>query len=224
MRINNPFLLAGILVFAFISCQKEVSTELPNNNPGNTTGNGNGNNSGNNGGSSHGSELGNWKFISLHATVLETAGYKMGADAVKAVTTTDYVTDDNAGTIKFDGSNMAATGLTYSVNGVSTTNMYTNNVLLNTFQMPLTGALPASDATVPYKKIGTDSIYLQNSALTAVGSSGTIQTTSAGYKLRFYSDTMTMTSVYDDAQTIDASGVSTKISTHLVSVVTLKKM
>jgi len=221
MRIRNPYLLAGIFAFVFISCQKEASVELPNNSPGNSGGNGG---NGGSGGSSSGSEIGTWKLISLHVSSTQSVESKAGSDAINAVTVSDYTTENNTGTLKFDGSNCITTGLGYTVNTTSTTTMYLNGAPGNTFPFPFSVAVPPTDGTSPYKKIGTDSLYFQTGLLSTVNSGGTVQNTAAGYKLRYYgTDSMTMTSVYDDVQLIISGGTSAKSSFHAVIVGSLKK-
>jgi hypothetical protein len=207
-------------MFIFISCQKEASVELPNNSPGNSGGN----NSNGSGGSSNGSEIGTWKFISMHSTTSQAVETKIGSETVKDVTTSDYITENNTGTLKFDGSNCTMTGIGYSVNTTVTATEYTNGVAGTSFQSPMSVVLSPTDGTAPYKKIGTDSLYFATGAMSTVGTSGTVQSLPAGYKLRYYgSDSMTMSTVYDDVQLTVVSGISAKITSHAVVVSSLKK-
>ena len=221
MRIKTPYLLAGILVFIFISCQKEASVELPNNSPGNNSGNGG---NGGNGGSGSGSEIGTWKFMFMHLTSSQAVEYKVGGDALKSVSTSDYITESNTGTVKFDGSTCTTSGIGYSVNTNSTTISYINGAPQDTIQLPFAVTVPPTDGTSQYKKIGTDSLYFQTGAIGTVGSGGTTQSTAAGYKLRYYgSDSMTMTYIYGDVELTVVSGLSTKTTTNATAVISLKK-
>jgi hypothetical protein len=221
MRIKTPYLLAGILAFAFISCQKEESVELPNNSPGNNSGNGS--NSGS-GGSSSGSEIGTWNFVGMHTTSSQAVEYKIGSDAIKEVSTSDYITENNTGTLKFDGTNCTITGIGYSLNTNATYTEYTNGAIDTTFQYPMTVTVPATNGSAQYKKIGSDSLYFQSGAISTVGSGGTVQSTASGYKLRYFgADSMTMTYAYDDVELTVVTGISTKTTTHAGIVLSLKK-
>jgi hypothetical protein len=210
MRIRSPYLLAGILAFIFISCQKEASLELPRN--------------GGSGGSSNGSEIGTWKFVGMHSITSQAVEYKFAGDAIKDVTTSDYTTENNTGTLKFDGSNCTMTGVGYGVNTIITLIEYTNGVPDSPFQAPMIVNLPPTDGTAPYKKIGSDSLYFQTGAMGTVGAGGTVQSIATGYKLRYYgADSMTMSTAYDDVQLNVTSGIPTKITSHAVIVNSLKK-
>jgi hypothetical protein len=219
--MKTPYLLAGILMFVFISCQKEASVELPNNSPGNNNGNGG---NGGSGGSSSGSEIGTWKFVGTHAVTSETVESKIGTDAIKDVTTSDYTTQNNVGTMKFDGTNCTMTGVGYDVNTTVTYTEYVDGISSGPQQAPMSVSLPPTDGTAQYKKIGSDSLYFPTGAMSTVGSGGTVQSIPTGYKLRYYgTDSMTMTTTYDDVQLTVVSGISAKITSHAVMVSSLKK-
>ena len=219
--MKTPCLLAGILAFVFISCQKEKSVELPNNSPGNSSGNGS---NGGNGGSSSGSEIGTWKLMFMHTATSQTVEYTVGSDAFKAVTTSDYITQSNTGTVKFDGSTCTTSGISYSIDTSSTTISYINGAPQDTIQLPFAVTVPPTSGTSQYKKIGTDSLYFQSGVIGTVGSGGTTQTTASGYKLRYYgSDSMTMSAIFNEVEQTAVSGLPTKTTTNASVVISLKK-
>jgi len=216
MKNVTPFLIGSILL-TLVACQKEQSVDTLNGAPG--TGGSTG------GGSTNGSntEKGTWKVISMHGITSSTAEYTLSGENIKSVTLSDFTTIDNGGTVKFDGSTMTGTGVTYSVDDSYTGYFYTNNVLDDTLEMPLQYTIPPTNSTASYKKIKSDSIYVQSGAFTIVGSSGATPSSAGGYKLAWNGDQMTMTAVFDDSQIQFTQGVSVKMSQHAVQILTLQK-
>ncbi|THU34270.1 hypothetical protein FAM09_24950 [Niastella caeni] len=209
MRKLTPFLLLGSILLAMTSCQKEKSVDTLSHGSGSA--------------GSTGSEKGTWKFLFMQAATSQTIEYKDGIDDVKTVTISDYTTENNAGTVKFDGSKMTATGLTYSVDAMAKGYLYTNGVLEDSLEFPFAATVPPTSSTASYKKAGADSIYVQSGVFTGIGSGGTTQATPGGYKLKFNGDKMTMTTVYDDTKLEFVMGMSQKTISHAVVVLTLQK-
>ncbi|MFL5743403.1 MAG: hypothetical protein ACJ751_01970, partial [Niastella sp.] len=105
---NFLLLLVAALVFVFVACSKEKSNEtgttpgganptdtLPK--PGDTT-QGNTN-----------TEVGTWKFISVQGTGNQTAEFSQLGVALKAISNSNFTSQDNGGTVTFDNSKMTAT-------------------------------------------------------------------------------------------------------------------
>src|SRR6266540_3520317 len=99
MRKYHLFPLLIAVVVMSISCRKETSKEgAGGGTPIDTTGN--------SGGDTSGIEIGNWKFVSFHVTILQTNEYTQDTNEIKTITTTEYTTENNSGTISFNGSTM----------------------------------------------------------------------------------------------------------------------
>lgn len=223
MRNFTPRLLFGCLLLLLISCSKEKSIDTLGVTPGSSN---NGDNGGNNnsGGTSTGSELGTWTFINLHATTLSSVEINTGFGIEKANTVSDYITQNNAGTITFDGSKMTATGLAYDVNATATTYMYTNNVLDDSLSLPFTASIPSSNATATYKKVTADSIYIQSGVFNGMDpNGGNTQTMPAGYRLKWDGDKMYMSMSYTQTTSQVVSGITQKTTMRISSVTTLQK-
>ena len=141
----------------------------------------------------------------------------------KSVTISDYTTDNNTGTIKFDGSTMTATNIGYSVDFIATGYFYTNGVLDDSLDVPFTGTIPPTSSTATYKKVGADSIYVQSGVITSVSSGGNTQSSGGGYKLKFDGDKMIMTGVVDQSKVELNMGLTQRTITHAVQIVTLQK-
>jgi hypothetical protein len=214
------------ILLAFASCGKEKSIDTLGVTPGGSgSGNGNGNGSGTGtGGSSNGSEVAIWNFTSMHVITSETSEFSMVGVATKVITTSDYTTDNNSGTVKFDGTNMTSTDIAFSVNTVAKMVMYANGLPSASQDMPFSATMPPNSATVGYKKIGTDSLYFSTGVMTGLSSNGSVDTKPAGYKLKWDGDKMYMTLNYSEVTTEDmGNGVMSKTTTKVTSVTTLKK-
>jgi hypothetical protein len=220
MRKYHVFLQIITVVMLLISCRKETSkeggTSPVGGTPTDTTATGGDTSNTSN------TEVGNWKFISLHATVLQTTEYTQDSNAVKSVTSSDYTTENNDGTIKFDGSKMTSTGLTYSVNTIAKGYSYFNGSPEDTVEAPFAFTLPPYSSTTPYKKVGTDSLYFDSGAGSIGGTS--TQSVPAGYKLKFDGDKMTMTTKADEVKTeLNPLGFTQTTTNHAAVVITLQK-
>lgn len=226
MRNFTPSLLFGCILLLLVSCSKEKSVDTLGYTPGSSNNtNNSSNNNNNNGGSSTGSEIGTWTFINMHATTLSSVEYNTGFSNEKAVTVSDYTTQNNAGTITFDGSKMTATGLAYDVNAIAKTYMYTDNVLDDSLDFPFTANIPSSTASnATYKKVTSDSIYIQSGAFTGMDpNGGTTQGMPSGYRLKWDGDKMYMSMSYTQTSNQVVSGMTQKTTMRITSVTTLQK-
>jgi hypothetical protein len=208
MRNKTPLLLIGSLVLVVLaSCSKEKSVDT----------------SGGSGGGSTGSEKGTWNIVNMRGITNSTITLNDGVDEVKTVTISDYTTQNNGGTIKFDGSTMTGTGITYSVDDIATAYFYTNGVLEDSLDAPFAASIPPTDSKASYKKIGSDSIYVQSGVFTSVGSGGTTQSSAGGYKLKFDGDKMTMTAAVNQTKVELNMGITQRTISQAVQIITLQK-
>ena len=145
-----------------------------------------------------------FKYISAKTNSTVT-----GSDGEKAVTTSDYTTINNQGTIVFDASNLSGTGLTYTVNDEAASYFYQDNQLLDSISYPFTFTYPASNSTAAYKLIGADSIYFAQGALvTGVGVTGSAQYISNGGRYTLKGNLLTITQIALKDSTFQDSGVT----------------
>jgi hypothetical protein len=228
MRNFTQLIAFCSLLLALASCGKEKSVDTLSTTPGGSSGNGNGNGngsgSGSGGGTSNGSEVGNWKFITMHAITSETIEFSMGSDAIKLVTTSDYTTDNNSGNVKFDGTTMFTNDVAFSVNSTAKTAMYTNGVLLTSQNAPFAATMPATTSTTNYKKIATDSLYFAAGVMSGLDPNGSVTTKPGGYKLKWDGDKMYMTMNYAEiTNEDDGMGNMQKITTKVTTVTTVQK-
>ncbi|WP_207512586.1 hypothetical protein [Longitalea luteola] len=211
MRKLTPFLLFGCILLTIVSCQKEKSIDTLNHTPGIPGG-----------GNTGGSEIGTWKFINMNVKTMVLIEMSSMGQAERAITVSDYTTDNNAGTCTFDGSTMTNTGMAYDVDAMSTTYLYLNGTLEDSVDLPFTFTLPPTNSNATYKKIGSDSIFIQSGGLTTPGG-GTIQGSSGGYKLNFIGNRMTLTGHHSESKTAIVMGVMQKRIDNATTVITLEK-
>jgi hypothetical protein len=210
------FLLILAVVLGLGSCQKEIHSDAvtpPGGGPtpADTIPNKN-------------TEVGSWKFMSLQGVVAQTAEFTQAAQSVKAISNSNFTSQNNAGTITFDSVTMTATGVTLTVNTTAKTLVYINGALLDSLQSPLNQTLPAQDASSGYQKIGTDSLNFQNGGFLDVLTGGMLPSAPTGCKLTFEGNTMKMTVVYDTVTTQDYQGIPAKLTIHGVLVAILQKI
>ena len=209
MKNKTPFLLIGsIVLLALISCGKEKSIDTSD---------------GSNNAGSTGSEKGTWKLLSMRGITTSIIEYSDGVDDAKSVTTSDYTTDNNTGTLKFDGSTMTGTNIGYSMDAIAHALFYTNGVLDDSLDAPFAAVIPPTNSSATYKKVAADSIYVNSGVFTTVGTSGTTQSAGGGYKLAFDGDKMTMRATTDQSKVELNMGVTQRTTYHAVQILTLQK-
>lgn len=209
MKNKTPFLLLGSIVLLFlVSCGKEKSIDTSD---------------GTNNAGSTGSEKGTWKLLNMHGITTSIVEITDGVDDVKSVTTSDYITDNNSGTLKFDGSTMTGTNIGYSMDAIAHALFYTNGVLDDSLDAPISAVIPPTNTSATYKKVAADSIYVNSGVFTTVGTNGTTQSAGGGYKLAFSGDTMTMRATADQSKVELNSGLTQRTTYHAIQILTLLK-
>jgi hypothetical protein len=136
---------------------------------------------------------GNWYFVNEKVNTQSTVEYNSGGTDVKDVTTFNYVTTYDSGTVNISSNTMAFAGLTYYISGTAFDTTYENNVMTDTASAPVSYYVAPSSSSSSYTMVGTDSVYF------AAGGFGTPPGTTAGApygaKIAFLADTaMTLSS------------------------------
>ena len=223
MKKHYPLLLFAAVILIFTTCKKEVSreggTSGGNNddgtNPGDTTTNNNSNNN----------EVGEWKFISLYTVITQDTSYTEASNAVKKVMTTDFTSENNNGTVKFDGATLTNSGVAYTFSAFAKTLNYVNGAVIDTVISPITGTVTPQNVSIGYTKRGADSIYFQTGRVMDVaGSVGYLPFGPTTYKLLFNGTSLSMILSYDAVISTVSMGVTKKITTHVAMVYTLQKI
>jgi hypothetical protein len=142
----------------------------------------------------------------------------------KAVTTSDYTTINNQGTVVFANSTISATGLTYAVDTEAKYYLYDGVDLIDSSSAPFTFTLPSSNSVAQYKLIGADSIYFPQGSLTSgVGGTGSIQGSASGGRYNLSGGLLTITQIGSKDSTFEDSGETIHLMESAVSSVVLEK-
>lgn len=216
MRKLTPFLILSSILLSLISCQKEESIDTLGITPGNGGPSGGG-------GSTSGTEVATWKYLYTKQVINQTLEADIGMGVMKSISSADFTTINNSGTIKFDGTTAALTDLATSVNATMKVSSSLGGIPGGSQSLPITEDQPASSSTVTYKKIGTDSLYCPNGGLMNFSFAGPDASSATGYKLKWDGDKMTLTEVFDESTTQVVNGISAKVGEHTVTVITLQK-
>jgi hypothetical protein len=146
---------------------------------------------------------GTYKFKFLTA---KTSSTVTGSDGEKTVTTADYTTLNNQGTLVFDNANLTYTGLTYSIDTEAKYYIYQDNELLDSSSTPFQISLPSTSAMAAYNLVGADSIYFPKGSVTSGAGSG--PTTASGGRYSFSGNVLTIVQHVSRDTTFEDSGVT----------------
>ena len=145
-------------------------------------------------------------------------------DGEKAITTSDYTTINNQGTIVFTGSTLSATGLTYTVDTEAKYYLYDGADLIDSSSVPFTFTLPASTSVAQYQLIAADSIYFPQGSMTSgVGGTGSTQAGASGGHYSWNGKLLTITQIFSKDSTFEDSGEIVNLKESAVSSIVLEK-
>jgi hypothetical protein len=167
-----------------ISCQKEISNEKA--------------------GSAN--IQGNYKFLSMTAHTKSIIRTTVGTDVSESTTYSDYITQNNTGTIKIDASTINSQNLSYSIDTIMT-GIFNTNGSTDTIQLPFQFTAPPSSGTTNYQTITADSLYFPSGTLFMNGTSQA--TVPAGARIKLDGDKlyMTMHGIQTSNQTVQGEAV-----------------
>ena len=206
-------LSALFLSLFFISCQKEISGDLPQNpteqeppTPDTPVGD----------------IQGNYKFISVTQTSDVTQQITSGSDVAKTVTIAAFTSTNNTGTLKIGVTTMTTNNMSYTANMVAKVYTYSNGSLLDSTDMPFAFNIPPSSGTVSYKMIGSDSIYFSSGTMLM---SDIMQPTHPiGARLKVEGDKLYITQNVNLSTTQNVQGATIFSVSKAIDVITLQKL
>lgn len=219
---------------ALTSCQKETSLDTYNpNDPGNTNG-GNGNGSGTDStGSNTGNNaslLGTWTFMGMQSKLVADVNASSQGSTIRYVTTTEYSTTNNGGTVTFTADKVTTKDMVYTAKAESKAKIYVSGMDPQEISFPFEYTAPASGGTSSYKAVSADSLYMSGGGLVSVnvpdnsGQNGSYVTQGAGYKYKISGTTLTLTLNTSITPTIPPVQGMTYIAKNTMNIVmTFKK-
>jgi len=163
---------------------------------------------------------GTWSFYGIHARTSSSATDVEGGIQYTTITTSEYITTANAGTIRISGNTMTGTGITYAANMNIIVTDYEGTILTDSFSTSMPVNVPPTNSTSTFEVIGTDSIHYTSSGLPGSGGSGTPAT---GSKFSIEGDIMSLTSYVVQDKVFDTLGVAITQHEEAFVVTTLKK-
>lgn len=181
MRKKSGLILTVIVLFFVLSCSKD------NNSSGSSA------------------LAGTWVFNGLHAKTSSTVSDTQGGIQYTTVSTSDYTTTSNGGTVKISGNTMTGTGITYSatINVLATD--YVGTTILDTFSTTIPFNVPPTNSVSSFEVIGKDSIHYTSAAIFGAAGSGAPAVT--GSKFSIDGDVLTLTSNVVQDKVFDSLGV-----------------
>lgn len=210
MKRNFILLTAIVFSFAIVSCQKEVDDFASSS--GNTTANN---------GSTTGDIRGAWKFVNFRVKSVATNEVSAAGMTVTTVTTSDYTSEKNSGTIVIDAANMSYTNLSYDMNTIAYAKVFENGVLLDTFSVPMHASVPATSNKAAYTRIGSDSLYFQSGNIFSNGNSQA--SPPGGAKIKFEQDKLYILQKVNQTEKTTDQGQTLTSVTQAEVTVTLQK-
>ena len=151
--VKKVLLICGIGLF-LAACQKEVDNQDLNG-PG----------GGNNGGS-NGELVDDWNFVGLHAITNTSITAAEAGQQVKFVAFSDFISDNNTGTLKVTTNQFIFTGIGHTVNDEINIKMYLNGFLLNSADSAFNYTAPPADNTIDYVRNSNDSLTFASAIFT----------------------------------------------------------
>ncbi len=195
--MKNLFLHFLVIVIVFTSCKKE------NSNPSSID------------------IKGTWKFIEMEVKATSIKEFSDESGKQKTISINDFTTVNNSGTVVFDGSKASLNDLTYTINTVTKAEVYMNDQLVQTVEMPLTAPVPATSSSSDYKLIGSDSIHFDNGTMFFNNMSQEVD--ASGAKLSLQGNILYMTSTINDIRTEVIQGINILSTTNAITRVKLQR-
>jgi hypothetical protein len=145
--------LFALVIAVFVSCSKDDGTDV-----------------------SREDILGTWSFVQMSVSTeslieATTTGY-----SEKVVTTSNYVSANNRGTITLTANEFITNGISYDASIDAVTHFFEDGILVDSIALSQDVSIPSSSARTTYRLVGADSIVVAGNT----GISGTTVTPSAG--------------------------------------------
>lgn len=165
---------------------------------------------------------GMWKFVNAHAKTIATNESVESGSTIKTVTTSDYTTENNTGTVVFNGQNMSYDSLSYSINTIAYVTTYENGNQIDTASIPIQAAFPVMKGESAYTAIGSDSLYFQGGGSMFAG--GSQPAKPAGVKIKREQDKLYFTQRVAETNATTDQGLTVKSTQEAVIITTFQKL
>ena len=164
---------------------------------------------------------GNYIFKGMTA---KTSSTIIAEDGEKMVTTSEYNTTDNTGTVVWGGSMLSSQGLSYTINSTIKYSEYSGDELIDSFSIPFSYSLPSTNSAATYKLIGADSISFTSGFLTSgTDLSGATDIAPSGGRYSFSDNQLTITQHASKDSTFEDSGITYIMNETVTGSILLEK-
>lgn len=204
MKMSKLLLLTSIVATLLISCQKEVDFQNQDGNGGPI------------------SIIGDYDFLGSTVETKVTVTSNSTGTEEKIITTSDYITQNNTGTVSITATTITTSNLSYSINDTAFSKMYLGGVLVNSIDAPMVYALPATGSTTNYQTISSDSIYMSNGVISGGPSAGS-PALPIGARISWSGGDLLMKMSFSLTTMQDIGGVMAQVVTEATQIVRLKK-
>ncbi|HEY1167066.1 MAG TPA: hypothetical protein VGE90_17955 [Chitinophaga sp.] len=134
---------------------------------------------------------GTYDFVGMTVASQSTVTVTGSGVNEMTITTSNYVTKNNGGTVTVDATNFTNTDFIYSVDTVVNAKSYSDGVFESEMDIPFKFDVPKLSSHAPYKLVGTDSIYFEKGFVENPDGSGTgVASTPSGSKWSWSGDTL----------------------------------
>lgn len=202
MKFQSSISLGFFVLVALISCKKEDTALIDN-----------------------ATRIqGNWKFIRMEVYSQSTISTTEEGNLQKSVTTSNYTTKENTGTVSIDSAKFNFTEISYTIDTVVQAEFYTNNVLVFATEVPFGLVQPSYNASINYNIAGRDSVYFQNGFIKTPDASGiTLPSVASGSKIAWSGDTLVLNTPFNRKNTQKINGATANVETEGIQVIKLKQ-
>lgn len=153
MKNMSLFALFAVVTAAFISCSKDDGSEVTREDL-----------------------LGTWNFAQMSVGTESLIEATEPGYSEKVVTSSNYITSNNRGTITLTANEFITNGIAYDASIYAVTHFFEDGILIDSIVMPQDISVPSSSARTTYRLVGSDSIVVAGTT----GISGTTVTPSSG--------------------------------------------
>jgi hypothetical protein len=197
MRTRTKWIFISTVCILFTACKKDTTT------------------------TNSSSLSGDWTFEGFNAQTSSTDIDNESGEIFKNVTTSNYTTETNGGSVNISGNTMTGTGITYSANMTVFVSEYDNDVLDDTLTTYLPISIPPTNSVSTFDVIGSDSIHYTSASM--FGSGGNGSPASDGAKFSISGDVLTLTSNVILDKVIDTLGETIMQHETATVIATLKR-
>ena len=179
LKLTTKLVFICITAFLLSACQKEADFQ-DSNNPSN----------GNNG-----ELIDDWNFVNLGGIVNTTVSFTESGLQVKAVAFSDYLSQNNTGTLKVTANQFIFSGIGHTINDEVNIKFYLSGFLVDEADSAFNATAAPTNTTIDYVRNSDDSLTFSNAIFTIPdpAGGGTSPTGPMGAKIRIANDTLSLT-------------------------------